>query len=290
MRTACAIIVACALGASSAVRADEPAGSAPWSPPVCTSYDPSRGQYGVFGAWDPISTEFCPDGSAYIAEVAVNGIESRNIPISPIGGNCCALPPDAFVGVHHFVAGQCPDGFVVTGVRGMHITSMEVVQDGPGTYFLRCSLLNLDRYQLGPEVLAFRITTVPLGFSRSGVLALLGYFPHVTTAWARIPAGIRYAIGRINRFGYEDTFCAGFPWGSLLVGRKENSACGFTHRELQYRGADGDPPQGTPVPMFPECDAIEDQYGPRPRCIRGNRERATGHTSIRSREISARRG
>ena len=268
------LLVACLILGSAHTAAAEPSPTPDprWSPPVCTSFDPQSKRYGPYGEPEYRAVDGCPQGSVFIAEMILSSRETKAFQTTALKGNCCALPPDALTPARHLFAGKCPDGSVVTGARGFSAVANELRNDQVPTYLLECTFINTKRYQLGTPNFAVRVSTTPQGAGRPGLQEVFGLSPHVSTSWNRIPAGIRFAIGRVGRHGREAVYCAGYPWGSLLVGRGAHSTCGFIHRELQYRGEPGDPVQGYPVSMFPECDAIGDPFSENPRCIRATPE------------------
>lgn len=245
-----------------------PAPRPAWTPGVCTSLDPVTKRVGRFGVVQPSMIDSCPRGSAFVAQATMNSQEMRVFQNTPLQGNCCPLPPDALTSAIHLFAGHCPAGSVVTGVRGYSSETMDLSRHQPSSYLFECTFINSNRYQLGPEGLAVRIATAPHGFNRHGARSLLGLEPNVTVSWNRIPPGLRYAVGRVSRNGHEQHHCTGYPWGSLLVGRGERTDCGYMHRELQYAGIGGDPPRGSPVPIFADCDAVESPLGEAPRCVK----------------------
>lgn len=235
-----------------------------WDPPVCTSFEMATTQSGKS---DNV-VESCPTGSAFVGESALNSTAAKAFQATVLIGSCCPLPPDALTTVRHLFFGSCPPDSVVTGLRSFNARAKEIDEPAMPTNLFECTFINTARYQLGAPGLAVRITTLPYGVDRTLGKALLGLEQHLTSSWGRIPPGIRYAIARIDHSGRDVHSCAGYPWGSLLSGRADTSRCGFAHRQLQYVGRNGDPVRGSPVAIYPECDAIEDPHGPQPRCIR----------------------
>ena len=239
-----------------------------WTPQVCTSLDPVSKRVGIFGVLAPLTIDSCPKGWAYVSQIALNSYEANAFQNTPLQGNCCQLPPDALTETIHYFVGRCPAGSVATGVRTHSTETFELAPDLQWTYLLECTFINTSRYQLGPESLALRVTPAPYAFNRHSMQHLFGLDPHVTIMWNTVPAGLRYSAGRFGKHGREQHHCVGYPWGSLLVGRGETTNCGYLHQQLQYTGKPGDPERGTPVQIFPDCDAIEDPEGESPKCIR----------------------
>ena len=88
--------------------------------------------------------------------------------------------------------------------------------------------------------------------------------------WENIPAGIRYAHGRRPDKKWDVDGCVGYPWGSLLTGKTTKYCGGFSFSQLQFRGQTGDPVEGTPVRMFPDCEDVVNLDDPaNARCSKG---------------------
>ena len=165
--------------------------------------------------------------------------------------NCCPLPKaDILTDVEVFAAEECPEDHVVTSP-----TSMEPCEQCERV--MRCTKINTERYRLGEKT-----EGVYWGFGQA-------YWKQRTQLmWGDVPAAIRYAVGRISKFHWEQQGCLGFPFGSLLVGKHSKRCHGLSFRQLQYQGLPGDPPRGTPVTMFPDCRGISDPFDPEARCIK----------------------
>jgi hypothetical protein len=77
---------------------------------------------------------------------------------------------------------------------------------------------------------------------------------------------LRYALGRVGKYEWDDNGCLGFPFGSLFASKQGKRCHDYLFRQLQFRGSPGDPPAGTPVSMFPECKNISSEYDEKPTC------------------------
>lgn len=172
---------------------------------------------------------------------------------------CCALPAvDILTDEHVQVTSQCPPDYVATGEKVF--LGQEQIYDRECTSCTRkyrCTRINTERYQLGEPT--------PGAYWGAG-----------SKSWANstrfmkreIPVAIRYGIGRKGRYSWDFQGCVGLPWGSLLAGNHGWKECqNMLFRQLQFRGRQGDPPQGIPVQMFPRCRAISDYLSPDARCI-----------------------
>ena len=58
----------------------------------------------------------------------------------------------------------------------------------------------------------------------------------------------------------------GYPFGSLVVGKKNKRCQGVLFRQLVYRGLDGDRAKGTPVEMYPKCSVVSSVFSTEPEC------------------------
>lgn len=219
------------------------------SPMICHGFPDST----FDGNLQALSNPNCPDG------FALYGAHPRTAKLFPkaeqiaLEGICCPLPAsDVLLSEHSYAAVECPDGTVATGAEPLARCS-----DCPRS--LRCTKLNTDRYQLGAPQ-----GGVYFGFSAP-------YYLEETKFLLRdIPAAIRYGLGRRALTDWYTGGCVGFPFGSLLV-KRGGKRCGQMHfRQLQYRGLGDDPPLGTPVPMYPDCDDISDVFSPNPECVHRN--------------------
>lgn len=166
------------------------------------------------------------------------------IPLIP---RCCVLPsPDvAFRGIRIMRETRCPEGSVVIGAASR--------PERPG---ITCSPIS-SRYQLGPA------RKGRYWGKGSGWVPIAG---RGDLRLDQIPPGMRTGIGRIDRDRWDEDGCIGDPPGSLLVERTGPRCDQSKYRELQFSGFPGDPPKGTPVPMFPPCKAEVNPYSSSAQC------------------------
>ena len=246
--------------------------SNPIGPYVCIGATPEEDT----SSWQAINsgsgTVNCPQGYALYGATPQPG----NPP--SFTGICCKLPKSDIltseVSEHPY---SCPAGSVVTGGRPKSIlpcvrdlASCKVDCDRAhdacrkkrrsAEHLLRCTKLNLSRYQLSRtnDVATVRLAS---HFSQRSVSL---------TPKRSIPLAIRYGIDRGSKYSWNYSVCAGRPWGSLFAGRLEGRSkkCeAFLFDTLEYRGLPGDPPRGTPVKMFPDCEKLSDLYDPNAYCV-----------------------
>ncbi len=189
----------------------------------------------------------CPKHHAYYSLVTPGGGGSPES--SYIEGTCCPLPSDDILTDDSlYVTSACPPGFVATGARGT-LGCKDCTQE------MRCTRINTNRYQLGP---AGPGVYWGVGYSRVHEARRLSR--------AELPAAIRYGVGRLTRLWWDEGGCIGEPWGSLPIAKRGRRCSDLLFSELQYRGAAGDPPNGTPVTMYPDCREITGSSDPRAAC------------------------
>ncbi|HQH28324.1 MAG TPA: hypothetical protein PLP17_13075, partial [Oligoflexia bacterium] len=186
----------------------------------------------------------CPRGYAMLGAQ-----DGRSI--GTVCGTCCPLPAsDMLTDEHVYVRAQCPPEHVVTGVRGP-LEYHEHAQNG----YLRCTKIN-PRYQLGK-----RAENLYYGYGISAFSERAR-----RTIRSRMPAALRWGIGRAWLELLEMDGCISYPWGSLLTGAGGKCHAMSFHR-LEYRGLPGDPAAGTAVKVYPECTAISSSFSPDARCL-----------------------
>lgn len=241
-----------------------------WSEPlVCSGYHPDPD--GLY--WSPLGTSkpsrmegFCPEGQAIFSVIPPGGPQrsAKNIEVH---ATCCPLPEGILSNEEEFALERCPEGFVATGAK------QEIVRDDDSVkaadrnserywsngrlQYLRCTKLNSERYRLGASSAGIRT-----GYESSYRNAF-----EEATSRSRIPAALRYGLGRYSRGRWSPVTCVGLPWGSVLVGKESKYCGGFTFRQIVYKGESGDPAAGTAVPLYADCLAIEKPLSPQPRCI-----------------------
>lgn len=235
-------------------------------PRECIGFNPEAGNWDSVGIEAGGSVEqFCPKGYAYMSADFTTGTKrpAANIPMR---GRCCPLPRGVLTEQTEFALEHCPDNYVATGARAEHqlppcvngwaLCEHEWIHIGQ---YLRCTAIDTSRYQLGAPA-----QSLSIGFRERFDLSTLR---REYTTRSRIPLGIRYGIGRENRYRLTRGGCVGYPWGALLVG-KRGKFCEYDFQVLEYRGAPGDPPAGTPVNLIPPCRSIPDPLDPKARCVR----------------------
>lgn len=161
-----------------------------------------------------------------------------------VAGSCCRLPADDILQGEQLDGGflKCPENSLATGV------------ELPGK--LRCTKINEKRYLLSKE--------------QAGVYWGYGsrqFRERRTVQKANIPLGLRYGIGRDQFQSWHPEGCLGYPWGAILSGWGPETCQNTSYRTLLYLGKEGDPPRGTPVPMFPSCKTGVNPYDPDAGCF-----------------------
>lgn len=218
-------------------------------PQSCIGLNPATGHW---GAQLRPSAHLCPKHYAFFGAAKPQGPDSGRTAAAL--GHCCPLPAeDVLTERELFVAAECPDQTVATGV---HLRSLP---DGERAE-LRCTAINTARYQLGaasPGALwGFDLASAPYFWKEETVLKA-----------ADIPPALRSGVSRHDFREFNLNGCIGVPFGSLLVAKHGKRCKHFSFRELQFRGAQGDPPAGTPVTMFPQCRYVADPFSPKPICV-----------------------
>lgn len=239
---------------------------------VCSGFNPETqtwGRTGIMG-YDGPRIQDCPKGFAYIS--AYRALGSRRAgKLMHLAGSCCPLPADALSDETVTASEDCPDGFLATGSSSSELPGAEQCHTTPESERdcnnrwerlvekqLRCTKLNADRYQLGAAT-----SGIALGWRQHFRVALDEFGTR-----DRLPVAFRYAVGRNGKMIWTQNACFGIPAGSWVTGKHSKYCDGFRFRELQYRGADGDPAQGTPVKWWDDCLTLDDPLSPNPRCIK----------------------
>ena len=213
-------------------------------PYICLGYMP-----GTKPKWGFLRGSSCPDGYAFYGAQEL-GRPNHNPEESVILGTCCRLPnPDILLSERSSASGSCPENFVAVGAESYNQVAGVINR-------MQCQRINTERYQLGPRS----------GGQYWGVGASMPRFQR-TLSESEIPTAIRYGVSRSSLDGYSSEGCLGKPIGSLVVG-KAKGCSEQLYQELQYRGLAGDPPAGTPVKMFPDCQQISDLHDPQSGCKR----------------------
>lgn len=196
--------------------------------------------------WGIPFQDLCPANMAVIGSSIPKASGGRTTEQIRIDINCCPLPADDILLDEHIeVFDKCPENFIATGAqRGCGW------EKPPGPPFLcpkkiRCTKINLSRYQLGPAKIAAH-----WGFSATSWRNSQRVFK------SEIPKAIRNALSRTSRYSWETQGCVGYPYGSLLVEKYAKRCQGLFFRQLQFRGINQDPKKGTAVVMFPQCENV----------------------------------
>lgn len=230
--------------------------SVPKGPFVCLGYQPSGGsQYPfVFPSKWGASHAQCPSDYGFYS-TGEAGPRTPNE--SELSAPCCPLPYEhMFVGDAVPASERCEEGMVVVGEE---IRESDGASHGVVRREWWCRKLS-DRFQLGEETGGVYFGS---GFSSRGHQKRMRR--------DQIPLAIRASASRLVFNQWDADGCIGDPPGSLLVGRtKSGIGCDrIRFRRLQYRGAPGDPPQGTDVTMFPSCRSIGPVFLPNSGCDGG---------------------
>lgn len=235
--------------------------------PVCVGWDPERRQFGsermtAFADNLLIARFRCPKGFGIISAETPYGPEREGAMI-PLVGDCCPLPPDALLDEppsEHTV--HCPNDSIVVGGR------MQTQGADPWwnqSFFMHCARINTARYRLGPDTPGMRVGPT-MSYSNELLFSLFG-MKSTRLSFLSVPAGIRYAVGRLSATEWKAESCIGSPFGSVAVGKTGKECRAQHYRQLLYRGIKGDPADGTPVRIFADCEAIDDPLSTTPRCI-----------------------
>lgn len=201
------------------------------SPGVCTGFNYERSTWGA--EWG-----FCPAHHVAFGVDDPAGPEGPAAIIRPVM-SCCPLPgKDILLDDHVFAIEECPENYVATG-------SMTSGQEPNHVVHMRCTKINTSRYQLG-EV-------NPGRYWGDGAA---GWQGSRRINWDNIPAAIRFAQGRKSATDWDVDGCIGYPWGSMLTKKSSKYCAGFGFRQLQFKGANGDPAAGTAVQTYADCDQM----------------------------------
>lgn len=213
-------------------------------PRPCVAYHRSRERWGW--SWlRPISEDArCDEGYA-VFEVDNPGTTR------PHWFNCCPLPsPDILTSEHVWAEALCPEGYVVTGLKG--------IATGATARMLHCTRINTNRYRLGA-----RVPGVPWGIGRSDLLR----FQPKKLRKTDVANSIAGSFGR-RGIGFWDTNgCTGSPIGSLFVGGSGNDCSMAKFQQLFFKELDSNSDESYPITMYPHCAKRIDLFDPDPKCI-----------------------
>lgn len=260
--------------------ADTARSAADHQPKICTGFVPFADDFTYLGSsrpWDDPQHTSCPPNQAIFSAMPylkrdISGSEAKFVGLVI---NCCPLPANDILtkGVTYSNS-NCPPGSIATGASVAEILPecAELQEKSKRTKEkvrfcnrrhselpkrLHCTKVNTDRYQLATPEPAYR----------RALSGHIGSLQDTFTTWAAIPLGLRYGLGRMSQYDWRDPTCVAYPWGGILVGKLGKGCRYLRYSQLQFRGLKGDPPQGTPVKMFPDCIKIENPESKTPRCI-----------------------
>lgn len=230
-------------------------GTASAQPKVCTGYLPNVQRWGNRVLNDQL---LCPAHYAFFGTAKPVGEDGAATAL--VSGVCCPLPAeDILTNEESFQLASCPIDSVATGVRQQE-SEDSLSNDSARRFELRCTKINTDRYQLSaPKMGAlwgFDLSSGPYFWKED-----------ITLKASDLPPAIRTGLERHDYQEFSQNGCVGMPFGSLLVAKTGKRCKNFLYRQLQFKGELGDPPSGTPVPMFPTCRYISDPFSPTAECI-----------------------
>ena len=240
-------------------------------PSACNGYNPNLRLIGHIGSDAFNFGENCADNYAFIAldrgdRGNLRTMSAKTPLQTGATGYCCRLPAaDILLSQHRYEAERCPVGYVATGGRSRanldycptpehpNCTSLQRSREA----LMRCTKINGARYQLSAARSGRLWLQTPSGTRETTAPLLL----------QDIPAAVRQTVGFKQVRNRLDHGCIGTPIGSLLVEKGGQRCEKLYFRELQYRGLPGDPPRGTAVKMFPDCDDVDSSKPERPICV-----------------------
>ena len=233
---------------------------------VCNGYNP------VYQTWAPLIPGIrqldvtCPEHWYIVTVNPITALVGDDSDTVGFRFTCCPAPSDLLTGDHRYELVTCPDNHIVTGER---FEASSLVRSEAEFRFakkrLRCTALS-PRYMLSPargrvldSLTSLNDEWLDNPLERPELEQKISRF--------QIPLAIRFAIGRTDGDSYENNWCLGYPWGSVVAGRTSRHCTDFKFQQVVYSGLPSDPPAGTPAPMFPDCVAIEGMNTPTPKCI-----------------------
>ena len=229
------------------------------------SHQPNICHAGYPGSADAWTTECfsAPPGYGFYSVTVPRGPWRPVRAVRIDRGTCCPLPAkDIFLQEAPLVSTYdvCPDGYVVRQIADdmkkncTRIGPLGFCRGEQGE-MLQCAKVNAARYQLGAE--------------QRGV-----FWGLTSKAWHadqrirhyEIPAAIRSGVGRVSKLQRRSGGCIAEIPGALFVGKRGKYCRNLVFRRLEFIGVGEDPPRGTPVPMFPQCEWIDDPLTREPHC------------------------
>ena len=193
-------------------------------------------------------TDKCPKNYAFYATLPSSSPRDSLPEDVSLVGFCCPLPAQDILTTNEFIEReQCPENSVATGLANVDCEDCRNA--------LICTEINTQRYELS--------TVTP------GVL-----WGNSSTFWkhrrrvqfGELPPGLKYGVSRRNKYTFVFAGCIGYPFGSLVVGKRNKRCQGILFRQLMYRGMFGDSPAGTPVKMYPDCNVVTSLFSTEPVC------------------------
>lgn len=169
--------------------------------------------------------------------------------------DCCPLPfGDILSNKHSSTSTECPDGYVARSQTPGYCDKKLCRYPPHGelsnalkkycincSQVFQCTRINLKRYKLGEPRPGVSWGNIPLRWRE-----------RFTLLEGEIPPGLRPGLLRDSKNVKRVVGCVGFPFGSLLVAKKGTNCHDLSFRQLLYRGIPGDPPENTPVQIFPD--------------------------------------
>ncbi len=201
--------------------------------------------------WGPIEISRCPAGYAIMGANSTLNEEALK------RAWCCPLPRRILTEETELAEEACPSDSIAVGLAVEHERKL-----------LRCGRFDTTRFRLADESTDAWVRRGPALQPRTEEVRGLLFGSDVRYVHrAELPPALRFGLGRISRTAWSSELCAGYPWGSVMVGTGREPGCSYEFRRLVYRGAPGDPPDGAPVDIVPQCEAIAGELTEHPRCV-----------------------
>ncbi len=210
-------------------------------PKMCVGFLPGN-KYGRWGR----TRDRCPKGYA-VLETGIMRTRGKTIDAVSLPSTCCPLPSsDILTDEETETDSQCPSGFLAIGkIWDPNCSECSAK--------LSCRKVNSSRYQLG----------VAEKGQYWGFRRYLYDGPGLEKS--EIPLALRAGFGRVTFNTWAHDGCLGKTVGAALTGIGERCP-NMSFAEIQYSGAAGDPPKGTPVKMFPDCRKQGNIFDPLSSC------------------------
>lgn len=224
------------------------------SPQLCTGHL----QYPDGPHWGRPQNTLCPPNYAAYGNFLIGGSRYKSGPEIRVLPSCCPLPAnDILLDEHVESADYCPENHVSTGGKTRCDSQGGAVYVEDCTYRFRCTKINTSRYKLSSP--------------QKG-----RYWGYGANYWMKnpllmksdIPAAIRLGIGRLDYYSWAQRGCVGTPYGALLSSKTGKRCSKHGYKQLLYKGIEGDPPEDTPVRMFPSCSRVLGRFSKQTRCVK----------------------